>query len=106
MSVAIDCNEMRKVVTVDNPGLYLQSKLQDDEQVFVVLRGRMAELLCQTDPKKYRPHMKFCKSRKEYILCVWSVLYLRTVKQSTIRISTGITLLLGGAVVLPDKSRI
>ena len=68
MSVATDCNEMRKVVTVDIPGLYLQSKLHDDEQVFIDLRGKMAELLCQTDPKKYRPHMKFCKSRKEYYI--------------------------------------
>jgi len=51
MSAAIDSHEMRKVVTVDIPGAYLQSKLHHDEQVFVVLRGKMAELLCQTDPK-------------------------------------------------------
>ena len=57
MSAAIDSHEMRKVVTVDIPGAYLQSKLHDDEKVFVVLRGKMAELLCQTDPKKYRPRM-------------------------------------------------
>ena len=43
MSAAIDSHEMRKVVTVDIPGAYLQSKLHDDEKVFVVLRGKMAE---------------------------------------------------------------
>jgi len=40
MSAAIDSHEMRKVVTVDIPGVYLQSKLHDDEEVFVVLRGK------------------------------------------------------------------
>ena len=68
MSAVIDSHEMRKVVTVDIPGAYLQSKLHDDEEVFVVLRGKMAELVCKTDPKKYRPHMKFSKSIKEYYI--------------------------------------
>jgi len=43
MSAAINSHEMRKVITVDIPGAHLQSKFHDDEQVFVVLRGQMAE---------------------------------------------------------------
>ena len=59
MSAAIDSHEMRKVITVDIPGAYLQSKPHDNEQVFVVLRGKMAELLCRNDPKFPRSYISF-----------------------------------------------
>ena len=50
-SSAIDSHVMSAVVTVDVSGAYLLSNLYNDEQVFVVLRGKIAELLCQIDPK-------------------------------------------------------
>jgi len=59
MSSLIDSYEKRKVITVDIPGAYLQSKLHQDEKIFIVLRGKMAELLCQTNLTKYRPHLRF-----------------------------------------------
>jgi len=33
--------------------------VHQDEKIFIVLRGKMAELLCQTNPTKYRPHLRF-----------------------------------------------
>jgi hypothetical protein len=48
----IDAEERRKVVTVDIPGAFMHSDM--DELVHVRLTGPMATLLVRVDPEKYR----------------------------------------------------
>jgi hypothetical protein len=48
----IDAEERRKVVTVDIPGAFMHSDM--DELVHVRLSGPMATLLVRVDPEKYR----------------------------------------------------
>ena len=51
----IDAQEKRKVMTIDIPGAFMQSDI--DELIHIKLEGPMAELLTKVDPKKYRPYL-------------------------------------------------
>jgi hypothetical protein len=51
----IDAEEERKVVTVDIPGAFMQSDI--DELVHMRLSGPMAELLVRVDPAKHRKYV-------------------------------------------------
>jgi hypothetical protein len=44
---AIEANECRKVITLDIPGAFLHADL--DEEVIMVLRGELAELMVLID---------------------------------------------------------
>jgi hypothetical protein len=48
----IDAHEGRQVITLDIPGAFMQSDM--DELIHMKLEGAMAELLVRVDPKKYR----------------------------------------------------
>ena len=48
----IDAEEDQKVVTVDTPGAFMHSDM-DEELVHMRLSGPMAELLVRVDPAKY-----------------------------------------------------
>jgi hypothetical protein len=56
----VDAEERRKVVTVDIPGAFMHSDM--DELVHVRLTGPMATLLVRVDPAKYRKYV--VKDRK------------------------------------------
>ena len=68
LSCAIDAHERRNVVTADIPGAFLQSKLADDEEIFIVLRGKLATLFCKTNPAKYDPHLKYDRKKSEHYI--------------------------------------
>ena len=51
ISCVIDAHEGRDIATVDIPGAFLQAHLKENEEIFMVLRGKMAELLCAIDPE-------------------------------------------------------
>jgi Reverse transcriptase (RNA-dependent DNA polymerase) len=51
LSCVIDANENRNVATVDLPGVFMHADM--DEEVFMKLEGKMAELLVQLDPDRY-----------------------------------------------------
>ena len=71
LSVAIDSFEGRDVATVDVPGAFLQTKLKEnDEEIFMVLRGKLAVLLCKQNPSKYDQHLKFDHNKKEHYIHV------------------------------------
>ena len=55
LTAAIDAKEGRKVVTVDIPGAFMHADM--NEEVHMKLEGKMAELLCRVDPKKYKHYM-------------------------------------------------
>jgi hypothetical protein len=52
ITLTIDTEERRKVITVDIPGAFMHSNM--DELVHVRLSGPMATLLVRVDPEKYR----------------------------------------------------
>ena len=55
MACVIDAFEMRDVATVDIPGAFLQTKMPDNEEdIHVLIEGRMAELLSKISPETYQ----------------------------------------------------
>ena len=48
----IDANEERDVALVDIPGVYLRADMDND--MFMIFRGTMAELMVSADPTLYR----------------------------------------------------
>ena len=46
---------MRQVIMLDIPGAFLHANL--DEDMIILLRGELAELIVKVDPKLYRPNM-------------------------------------------------
>ena len=61
----IDAQEKREVVTVDIPGAFMHSDM--DELVHMKLDGPMAELLVRVDPKKYERFITKDHNGKEVI---------------------------------------
>jgi hypothetical protein len=56
IQAAIDAHEGRKVVTCDIPGAFLHTDL--DEEVVMLLRGQLADLMVQVDPEQYGPYLR------------------------------------------------
>ena len=55
LTCTIDAFEKRDVVTVDILGTFLQTKIpKGEDDVHVILDGRMAELLAKIDPETYQ----------------------------------------------------
>jgi hypothetical protein len=50
---AIEAHERRHVMTMDIPGAFLHA--DTDEEIHMLLRGQLAELMVKIDPKLYRP---------------------------------------------------
>jgi hypothetical protein len=61
LSCVIDAMERRDIATVDIPGAFMQTDM--DELVHVKLEGKMAELLVLIDPKLYRKHKQIEKGK-------------------------------------------
>jgi hypothetical protein len=55
LSALIDAAEGREVAVVDIPGAFMQADM--DEETFVRIDGKMAELLIDIDPDMYRPYV-------------------------------------------------
>eukprot|EP00956_Cyclotella_meneghiniana_P035517 scaffold115573_cov38-Cyclotella_meneghiniana.AAC.1 len=68
---AIDAHENRRVVTLDIPGAFLHADL--DEEVIMLLRGQLAELMVKVDPELYGPYLTKTKKGE-------SILYVKMLK--------------------------
>jgi hypothetical protein len=68
----IDAREGRNVATADIPGAFLQTEYEEGD-THVQIKGTMAELLAQIDPKLYRKYIITRPNRKK-------VLYAETLK--------------------------
>ena len=68
ITAAMEAGERRDVATLDIPGAFLNTDL-DDEDTIMLLRGRMVELMVQIDPKLYRKHV-ITSSKGESLLYV------------------------------------
>eukprot|EP00804_Cyclotella_cryptica_P006122 CCRYP_010732-RA/>CCRYP_010732-RA protein AED:0.20 eAED:0.22 QI:0/0/0/1/1/1/2/0/901 len=55
ITATIDAVDLRDIVTLDIPGVFLHADL--DEDVIMVLRGELAELMAKVKPKLYRPYI-------------------------------------------------
>ena len=64
----IDSHERRDVATVDILGAFLQANLKEDEVIYLVLRGKMAEMLCEIDPEMFEAHKRWDERKGEYII--------------------------------------
>ncbi len=64
---AIEAHERRKVITLDIPGAFLNADL--DEEVIMLLRGELAEMMVTIDPALYGPYVITTK-RGEKLLYV------------------------------------
>ena len=53
LTATIDTIEVRDVAVVDIPGAYLSTDMNDD--VHVVFRGMLADLVVASDPALYQP---------------------------------------------------
>ena len=56
LTVAIEAHEKRHVACFDIPGVFLHAKCKDGD-VFMVLEGKLAELMTLVEPKLYRQHV-------------------------------------------------
>ena len=80
LTCMIDAYERRDVATVDIPGAFLQTKLpEEDEDVHVVLDGRMAELLAKVSPETYQEYV-YHRRGQAYIYCKLNVALYGTLK--------------------------
>lgn len=55
LTMCIEAHENRHVATMDIPGAFLHTDI--DEDVVMQLRGKLAELMVQVDPKLYRKYV-------------------------------------------------
>jgi hypothetical protein len=55
ITTAIEAHEGRKIVTLDIPGAFLNTDI--DEEVIMLLRGELAELMVSIDPALYGPYV-------------------------------------------------
>jgi hypothetical protein len=80
LTCMIDAFEKRDVATVDIPGAFLQTKMpKGEDDVHVILDGRMAELLAKIDPETYQEYVHQRRGQA-YIYCRVNVAIYGTLK--------------------------
>jgi hypothetical protein len=73
LSCTIDAKERRDVATVDIPGAFMQTYMEDT--VHMVLEGTMAELLVKLDSKLYRKYIQIKKGKPVMYVQLKKALY-------------------------------
>jgi hypothetical protein len=69
----IDAKESRDVATVDTPGAFMQTDMEDT--VHMVLEGTIAELLVKLDLKLYRKYIQVKKGKPVMYVQLKKALY-------------------------------
>ena len=67
LTAKIDALEGRDVAVVDIPGAYLSADM--DDEVHVVFRGTLADMMVIADPALYRPFVSY--ETGKLVLYVW-----------------------------------
>jgi hypothetical protein len=71
---AIDAHEGRRVITCDIPGASLHAEL--DEEVVMLLRGQLADLMVLINPELYGPYLfKNGKGESMLYVCMLKAMY-------------------------------
>ena len=60
ITATIDAHERRDVATIDIPGAFFNA--YNNKETFMLLRGRLAELMVQVDPNLYRKYIIYNKN--------------------------------------------
>ena len=66
ITTAIEAHEGRKVITLDIPGAFLNTEI--DEEVIMMLRGELAELMVNIDPALYGPYVITTKRGENFCM--------------------------------------
>ena len=56
LTAAIEAHELRHIACFDIPGAFLHAKCEDGN-VFMLLKGKLADLMTLVEPKLYRQHV-------------------------------------------------
>jgi len=62
ITATINAHEQRDVTTIDIPGAFLNA--YNDKETFMLLRGRLAELMVQVDPNLYQKFVIYDKNNQ------------------------------------------
>jgi hypothetical protein len=73
ITAAMEATERRRTCVVDLPGAYLSADMDDEEEVLMVLRDNLAELMALAAPEVYRKHIAVTKDGR-------TVLYVKLCK--------------------------
>ena len=71
LTATINALEGRDVAVVDIPGAYLSADM--DDEVHVVLRGTLAEMMVMADPELYRPFVSYETGNRKHYMAVSKV---------------------------------
>ena len=69
----VDAMEQRDIATVDVPGVFLQTDM--DEVVYMVIRGKLVDALVQYNPSKYEKFVVYNKGIKVIYVQLKKALY-------------------------------
>jgi len=69
LTAAIEAHELRHIACFDIPGAFLHAKCEDGN-VFMLLKGKLAELMTLVEPKLYRQHVRYDNAKGEAMLYV------------------------------------
>ena len=67
LTAAIEAHELRHIACFDIPGAFLHAKCED-EIFFMLLKGKLAELMTLVEPKLYRQHVRYDNEKGEATL--------------------------------------
>jgi hypothetical protein len=67
ITATIDAHERRNVATIDIPGAFLNA--YNDKETFMLLKGRLAELMVQVDPNLYQKYIIYDKKQSSPPIC-------------------------------------
>ena len=65
----IEAHELRHIACFDIPGAFLHAKYEDGD-IFMLLKGKLAELMTLVEPKLYHQHVLYDNEKGEAILYV------------------------------------
>ena len=65
ITAAIEASENRRTAVVDLPGTYLSDNMDDEEEVLMVMRGDLAEMMALAAPEVYRKYVAITPDGKK-----------------------------------------
>jgi hypothetical protein len=67
ITATIEAAENRRTAAVDLPGAYLSADMNNEEEVFMVMRGDLAEMMALAAPEVYRKYVAVTPDGKKIL---------------------------------------
>merc|ERR1712086_1181062 len=67
ITAAIEASENRRTAVVDLPGAYLSANMDDEEEVLMVMRGDLAEMMALAAPEVYQKYVAITPDGKKVL---------------------------------------